>query len=481
MANGEQFSFSYTDPEGVKRQVYCLPFEDSDIPWYFLLSVRQQVFTEQNQTFLTLSLILLGSVLLIVAATVYVFYDSRSRIDEARAEARARSSFLSNMSHDIRTPLNGIIGLIYLMKKDIERGDTISIDKRLDKEAETAQYLLSLVNNILDISKLEDGKVELNNAAVSPEMIVDAIWSMQKSTIEGRGIHFVLEKEIIEPWVMGDDVLIKRILMNIVGNSAKFTPAEGTITLALRQRPVDANHVDTIFVCSDTGCGMSKKFLDHLWDRFSQERNDATPAGTGTGLGMAISKLLVDAMGGEIDVTSELGKGSTFTVTLHTKIATETPTVVLAAQPATDALQPDDGRPIRLLVAEDNELNAELLIEILESEGFEVEHAADGRQAVDKFQDSAVGAFDAILMDMQMPILDGCEASAQIRALDRADAKTVTIFACTANSFQEDREHALSVGMNDFITKPIDVHALLKKLTERQIGTQHGARTEARF
>jgi CheY-like chemotaxis protein len=228
----------------------------------------------------------------------------------------------------------------------------------------------------------------------------------------------------------------------------------------VNQEREDDHHVATTFICADTGCGMTQDFLNHIWDRYSQEKNKADTNVKSTGLGMAISKLMVDAMGGEIFVESELDKGSTFTVVLHSEIA-EAPT---CAPVIPETNQGDQDHPLKLLVAEDNELNAELLVEILESEGFQVICASDGQEAVDAFEHTALKEVDAILMDMQMPVMDGCEASAKIRNLDRPDAKTVTIFACTANSFQDDRERAISSGMNDFITKPIDVNVLMKKL-----------------
>jgi CheY-like chemotaxis protein len=206
--------------------------------------------------------------------------------------------------------------------------------------------------------------------------------------------------------------------------------------------------------------------LRHIWDRFSQEKNNVKTGVKSTGLGMAITKLICDAMGAEVKAESELGKGSVFTVTLHSPISQESECPQIETVAREEKHDEVLDRPMKLLVAEDNELNAELLVEILESEGFQVLYAQNGKVAVEEFQESQPGDIDAVLMDMQMPIMDGCEAASEIRRLDRTDAKTVTIFACTANSFQEDREHAIASGMNDFITKPIDVKVLLKKLEE---------------
>jgi signal transduction histidine kinase/ActR/RegA family two-component response regulator len=476
MADDEAFTFSYTDAEGDTRQVYCQPFPGDEVNWYFVMTVEQSLFAQRSQELLRVSLVVMGLIVVIMTALLMMVSHANRKAATAKAEAAARSGFLSNMSHEIRTPLNGIIGLIYLMEKDLDQGAGREVLRpRLEKERETANYLLALVNNILDISKLEAGKLDLRFEPASPEAIADAIWSMQKSNMDSRGLTFVLEKNIPFPWVMGDEVLIKRILMNLVGNAAKFTPRGGTITLSVTQEELPDHRVVTTYRCADTGCGMTEEFQEHIWDAFSQEQNSMQSSVKGTGLGMSISKRLTDAMGGEISVKSKIGKGSTFTVSLPSQIADEPPASLLQAMADSAEHQENkEERPIRLLLAEDNELNAELLIEILEDEGFQVVHAVDGQEAVDAFRNSEHREFDAILMDMQMPVLDGCGASEKIRALDRPDAKEVIIFACTANSFQEDREKALNSGMNDFITKPIDVNVLLKKLSRVNAAKEGG-------
>jgi signal transduction histidine kinase/ActR/RegA family two-component response regulator len=468
MNAGDTFTFRYTEETGESRVVYCMPFDEIGIPWYFLLSVDEAVFTEQNQQFLVMSMGMLAAIVIVILVVLAFVVLAQRKVIMAKAEASARSNFLANMSHEIRTPLNGIIGLLYLTKKDLENGaDRNTIEQRLVKTTNTADYLLSLINNILDISKLQAGRVEINNDVISPELILDAIWSMQKNNIEGRGIEFVVKREISVPWIIGDELLIKQILMNILGNAAKFTPAGGRITFSVTQKKEDAHHVATTFICQDTGCGMSEAFLDHIWDSFSQEKNKSGIRVKGTGLGMAISKLLTDAMHGEIRVESKLEEGSTFYVTLHSEIAKHSPAHLQENRGVVD--RNGDGK-LKILVVEDNELNAEILIDILESEGFETVSAENGEVAVKIFSDSAIGEIDVILMDMQMPIMDGCAATVEIRKLNRADAKTVPIFACTANNFSEDRERAEKSGMNDFLSKPIDVDELLKKINGKTSG-----------
>jgi signal transduction histidine kinase/CheY-like chemotaxis protein len=464
MRNVEQFCFYYTNAEGTERIVYCMPFEEEGIPWYFLSSVETTVFSEQNHSLLAMSMGMLAGIVVVIILVLIFVMISQHKVIVANAEAKARSVFLANMSHEIRTPLNGIIGMLFLMEKDLDSGqEQTVIRQRLTKTQETAEYLLSLINNILDVSKLQAGKVSVNDDTVSPDSITDAIWSMQKNNIENRGIRFAVEKEITVPWIIGDELMIKQVLMNILSNAAKFTPSGGQITLSVTQKAEEPGRVSTIFTCADTGCGMSEGFLDHIWDSFSQERSSNEESIKGTGLGMAISKLLVDAMGGELTVKSKLGEGSTFSMILHSRIAPHAPDIHRDSK-VIPAVTEQEHRPLRILVAEDNELNAEILTEILEDEGFEVICAPNGQAAVEQFRSSAVGEIQVILMDMQMPVMDGCEATKEIRSMDRADAGKVSVFACTANNFNEDRERAETSGMNDFLSKPIDVRELLKKL-----------------
>jgi CheY-like chemotaxis protein len=268
---------------------------------------------------------------------------------------------------------------------------------------------------------------------------------------------------ILVPWIEGDDILIKRVLMNIIGNAAKFTPAGGTITFSVDQKWEDNGLVATTFTCKDTGCGMDQEFMEHIWDTFTQEhRSENSKSSGGTGLGMAISKLLIDAMGGEISVDSKPGQGSTFTVTLHSSSASRI--LPRFSQQDDEKDSQTEAAPCKIIVAEDNELNAEILVEVLKGEGFEVAHAANGKEAVDIFSSSEENEYRLILMDMQMPVMDGCAATEKIRSLSRRDAVTIQIFACTANTFKEDRNRAYQSGMNDFLAKPIDVNELIQKI-----------------
>jgi signal transduction histidine kinase/ActR/RegA family two-component response regulator len=467
--SGETFQFRFRDEEGRKKLMYFVPFS-GDTGWYFMITIDESSFAEQNNRFIAATVMMLLVIILVSVLLILSLVSVHTRTVRTVEKARAQSEFLSNMSHEIRTPLNGLIGLNHLIMTHIDDGDNIDqIKDWLQKSHSTANYLLSLVNDILDMSKLQAGKVDIISEPVMVESIIDSIWSMQRDNIESRGVEFIVNQDIPFPCVIGDSTRIKQVLMNIVGNSAKFTPSGGSITLSVHQEETSCG-ILTVYRCQDTGIGMSEEFSEKIFDVFSQERNTNSDSAKGTGLGMPISKLLVDAMGGDIRVESKLGKGTTFIVSIPSMISNAEPsymdqhTADTAADSKSIAESIQSGRPLKILMTEDNELNAEILLDILSAEGFEVDHAENGQIAVDLFEKSGEGEYDIILMDMQMPVMDGCTAASEIRRLDRPDAKTVIIFACTANTFQEDREKAINSGMNDFLTKPIDVNVLLDKL-----------------
>ncbi len=467
LVKNETFSFQYLDTDGVRKDIYCKSIDGMDLT--FLMIIPANVLVKQIMNFVVMSMVILFVFVIILIAVFIFLYYSSQRVNRISAETKVRNEFLTNMSHEIRTPLNGLIGLNHLSRVHIDNKD--KLEKYLDKMQSTATYLLSLVNDVLDVAKFQSGKVEVIREPMCIDTIMDEIWSMQYNNVHSRGVEFLMNRDISFPFVMGDEVRVKQVLMNIIGNAAKFTPEGGKITVSVTQQEEDANCVMTTFTCTDTGCGMSPKYLEHIWEAFSQDKNSDSAGVKGTGLGMTISNLLVRAMGGEIYVESELGKGSTFTVILHSEITKTIPDIVESHTQYEEGTEPeaeDSGREkkksFHILVAEDVELNAEILVEILQQEGFTVDHAANGREAVEMFRQSPPGEYDIILMDMQMPIMDGCTASMEIRKLDRPDAKTVVIFACTANTFQEDRDKAMKSGMDGFLSKPIRVSAMLNKL-----------------
>lgn len=469
--HSETFAFYHSHNGDPSRELfYFIPFP-KEIDLYFIMSVNEEVFDEQNKTFVTISMSLLTIGIITVILMLLVVMHFQNKFIRTSEKAKSQKEFLSNMSHEIRTPLNGLIGMNHLIMVHIDdESQKPRIKEWLQKSHSTANYLLSLINDILDMSKLQAGKVDIIQEPLFVEALVDEIAAMQTDNIQSRGVTFLVEKDIIEPCVEGDATRIKQILMNIVGNAAKFTPKGKEIRFSVHQERVDDTHVITSYQCADTGIGISKEYIGKIFDSFSQERHRNNNGIKGTGLGMAISKLLANAMGGDITVTSELHVGSTFTVTIPSNIVKEVPENLLK-NPDQDAseiptLRHSEKKPVKILVAEDVEMNAEVLIEILKLDGFETAHAANGQEALALFEQSEIGEFDIILMDMQMPVMDGCTASRKIRALDRTDAASVMIYACTANTFQEDRDLALENGMNDFLTKPIDVTILLEKMAK---------------
>lgn len=437
---------------------YYHKVENTD--WFMVITVPKSVVVKPGNYFILMSGMLLFVVIcILIAASALVIYFSLELV-RTKATSKAHSEFLSIMSHEIRTPLNGLIGLNYLMRNN--QKDEEKMQEYLRKSNSTAQYLLSLINDILDMSKIQAGKMEIDERPFSLTYELSMIESMIRGKMEAKNIHFTIEKHIDADIIVGDATRINQILVNILGNAAKFTDIEGHISLQIEQKKLRKKEVETIYRVTDDGCGMTKEFQEHIFDSFTQEKIQMRMEQKGTGLGMPISRLLAEQMGGTLEVCSRLNEGSRFTFTLKSEVSDTVPdTVVL-----TDTVEEGEreGRMLRILLAEDQDLNAEILMELLEEEGFQVTRASDGEEVVEIFEQSEPGTYDVILMDVQMPKQNGYEATKSIRALNRADAESILIYACTANAFKEDCEMALQSGMNDFITKPINVEKLMRKL-----------------
>ncbi len=484
ISEGVQFTINVTNSAGERLVMSFAPVEGTS--WSFIMTVPASVFERQSAPFIAMTGAMLSVMVLVLTGMMLLIYRFMKRSVQARAEAAARSEFLSNMSHEIRTPLNGIIGLNHLMARHID--DRAAMEGYVRKLGKAAQYLLSLVNDILDVSKLQAGKVQLVRAPFDLRAAIDNVCEMQREPMDERGIDFKLDNGLLTfPWVVGDEIRLSQVLMNILSNAVKFTPVGGRITLRASQGIRDERGFAPVTISiADTGCGMTPEFQRQIFDMFTQERTSNSESQKGTGLGMAISYLLVKQMGGLLTVESELGSGSCFTVCVSLPVdpshrhgqapagtepegsarvgeraPVEAPVGLSGGEPGGS---PRSARPMKLLVAEDNELNADIISSILSEEGFEVVVAENGQRAVELFEASAVGEFSAILMDAQMPVMDGYEAARVIRKLDRADAGKVFIFACTASTFTEDRNRAMGAGMNDFLAKPLNVPAMLSKL-----------------
>lgn len=381
-------------------------------------------------------------------------------LQTARRANRSKTDFLRRMSHDIRTPLNGIIGLLEIDEAHFDNIDLIRSNH--EKMMISANHLLSLVNDVLQMSKMEDGSIELARESIDLLYLTKDIVTIVVDRALEAGIRWNYErgKTVISyRYIYGSPVHLRQIFLNIYSNCIKYNRHGGTITTivdALRDRDGICRYRWTI---SDTGVGMSQEFLSHIFEPFSQEKNDARSIYQDTGLGMSIVKNLVDLMGGTIAVTSKEGVGSTFVITLPFEIA-PTP----SDAPSPEAHPPRGIKGLHLLLAEDNELNAEIAAMLLQDQGAKITVVSDGAQAVEAFQANPAGTFDAILMDVMMPVLDGIEATKQIRSQDHPDASTIPIIAMTANAFREDEQKCLAAGMNAHLAKPLQMKKVIETI-----------------
>lgn len=379
----------------------------------------------------------------------------------AENASKEKSDFLSRMSHEIRTPMNGIIGMTHIAKMSL--GNRGKLEDSLNKLDMSSRFLLALINDILDMARIESGKVELVEKEFNLLQLLDNIEIMFAQRAADNNIDFdIIKKGLTGQALIGDELRITQIIINIVSNAIKFTPAGGKIIFEIHQTPVDSSHINLQFAVSDTGVGMSKEFMKHMFEPFEQEKQSIMQY-SGTGLGLAICKNLLKMMHGTMTVKSRTGEGSTFTVCLTLEqSANENPVILSGNEKKAD--KPVLLAGCRILIAEDNEINAEIVMAILETTGALMEHVWTGRQAVDKFSASADGFYNLVLMDVQMPEMDGLEATRIIRNLPRTDAKTIPVIALTANAFRNDMEIAFQSGMNDYLSKPIDSDKLIRMI-----------------
>ena len=387
---------------------------------------------------------------------------------------KAKTDFLSNMSHDIRTPMNAIIGITSLIRHDA--GNKAKVIEYADKIDISSQHLLGIINDVLDMSKIEAGKTVFKYSDFSILDLVQELDTIFHTQIyEKQQTLTIIKENIQHEWVNGDQVHLMQIFSNLLSNAVKYTQEGGKIQFFVEECETKSSvYAKYRFLVSDNGMGMSADFKDTIFDAFTRAESSLTNKIQGTGLGMAITKNLVEAMGGTIDVESELGQGSCFEVLLDLKIA-EDRTVALAAQEETDEQDGNILQGMRFLCAEDNELNAEILTELLKIEGAECTICENGEEILKAFEQSAPGDYDMILMDVQMPVMNGYEATRAIRRSSHKLAKTIPIIAMTANAFSEDIQHSLAAGMNAHVSKPVEMKVLEK--TIRSIKSGGGYRT----
>ena len=392
--------------------------------------------------------------------------DEMRRAQNAAAEAlqsaerasKAKTDFLSNMSHDIRTPMNAIIGITTLMKNELHEPEKLA--EHLSKLESSGQLLLGIINDILDMSRIESGKTTLNVEKMNLPQQVSQLDSIIRQQAGQRRQSFTVSTDLQHENVLGDPNRLNQVLMNILSNAVKYTPTGGHIRLEVEELPRNEHYARYRFVVQDDGIGMSEAFQKTLFDPFTREEKSGTNKVQGTGLGMAITKSVVDLMGGSISVESATGKGTRFEVVLEFPIDTEADAVqqVQALPEEEEAASPLSG--MRFLCAEDNAINAEILEMLLEAKGAGCTICSNGQEIVDAFASVKPGDYDMILMDIQMPVMDGLEATRRIRSSENPLGRTIPILAMTANAFLEDMQKSKEAGMDEHLSKPVDISAL---------------------
>ncbi len=382
----------------------------------------------------------------------------------AQEESRSKTTFLSQMSHEIRTPMNGIMGMLALARGKLAPQNLAM--QYLTKAGELSDHLLSLINDILDMSRIEAGKVELECKAFSLKKLGEHLYDMFAKTLEARSVHYEVKfEDMTVDYVKGDELRLSQVIINFLSNAVKFTK-EGEITVTFRQMMLQNGKADLMICVHDTGIGMKTEFISRIFRPFEQEGEHITREYGGSGLGMAITDNLVRLMGGEIIVKSKQGEGSDFTVFISLPVAEPEEAAAPAAAAAAGQKEENENafRGRRILMAEDNEINAIVAVEFLNEMGAEVDVAENGQIAVDKFASHPENYYDFILMDVQMPVMDGRKAARTIRALDRPDAGSILIFALSADAFTEDERLSIESGMNGHYTKPVDFEALQRSV-----------------
>ena len=448
--------------------------------WHLMLFVPENIiFNSVNTMFQTILIVIIGILCIAVLITillVFVFLRKYGNdlmlkkqlvvsdmlgkaADKAVEASYAKTMFFSNMSHDIRTPINGIIGMTTIaMRHTDDRAVVLDCLQKIDK---TSFHLLSLINDVLDMSRIESKKTEISNHAINIETIIEECKSIVFGQLADRDLDFICETvNIKHPDVLGDSLHLKQVLINILGNSVKFTADGGRIRFVTEEEELTGDTVLFSFTVADTGCGMTKEFIEHAFEPFSQENSGMRTNYTGTGLGLAIASQLTRLMNGKIDVQSEVGKGSSFRVTIPFGIGK----AALPDENKKDAADEVDFKKIRILLVEDNDLNRELATVLLGEAGITVETAENGQTAVDAFLGHEPYYYDAILMDVMMPVMDGLAATRAIRASSAADARSIPVIAMTANAFEEDIRKTHDAGMNAHLSKPIVIKEVLNVL-----------------
>ena len=388
-----------------------------------------------------------------------------SAYESARQASRAKSDFLANMSHDIRTPMNAIMGMSTIARRNIH--DPEKLEDCLNKIDASSKHLLSLINSVLDMSKIESGTVVFVEEVFQLDQMIEDIKRIVQPQAEKKDIQFTGEYETLQGvMVKSDPIRIRQVLLNIVGNAIKFTPEKGKVHCSgFKVLSIYDGYSTFEFTCEDNGIGMDQEFVDKIFQPYERSKNVTSNEIEGSGPGMFISKNIVEMMNGEIYVESKKGEGTKFTVIFHLKEISEQPEKEKTEQNEETQIAFDAMKGKRILLVEDNDMNREIAQEFLTEEGILVENAVNGKEAVEKMEQSSLYYYDLILMDIQMPVMNGYEASAAIRRMDREDSG-LPIIAMTANAFSDDIRQAKEAGMNEHIAKPIDVSVMFSVLSD---------------
>ena len=445
----------------------CLTVE-CNIPnymWYFEIEPKDG-WIPASQWFTTIFISYLFSLMI---STSFYLYTSRKfqqqqyaiqlkeSAEQARSANEAKTRFLFNMSHDIRTPMNAIIGFSGLMEQNLDHKEKAK--GYLKKIQASSNLLLTIINQVLEMARIESGTATLNLEPCNLSELFHSVNFVFESYVKKKGLHFQVDSKVQHHYAFCDITKLQQIYLNIVSNAIKYTPADHAITVSVIEVPSHKeNYARYIFVCKDTGYGMSEEFLPHIFEEFTREHTTTENKISGTGLGLSIVKSMVDLMGGTIKVESIKGKGTKFTVDIALQIASKEE--FTEEQVMTKEIVNNEMKHKRILLAEDNDLNAEIAIEILKSEGYLVEHASHGQQCIEMLQNASDGYYDLILMDIQMPFMNGYEACKEIRKTKDTQKANIPIIAMTANAFEEDKQMAMQAGMNDYVPKPMDMKIL---------------------
>ena len=409
---------------------------------------------------------------LLVVAIFYQIFSKKQRekqytaeLEKAAEQARnaneAKTRFLFNMSHDIRTPMNAIIGFSGLLEKNLH--DEEKAKEYLKKLQSSGNLLMLIIDQVLEMARIESGTASLKLEAEDLSELFHSVYSVFESEVEKKGIHFCVHTSVEHKYAICDKTKIQEIYLNIVSNAIKYTPDGHSIHVTIREvASDDVRKAKYVFICEDTGIGMSKEYLPHIFEEFSREKTTTENKIVGTGLGLPIVKSMIELMGGSIQVESTQGTGTKFTVMVSLTIASKED---VYKEPEPKLISDRDRKKdIRILLAEDNELNAEIAIELLTEAGFLVDRVADGQECCEQMKEMPEGYYDLILMDIQMPNLNGYEATKKIRQMDSQKKASIPIIAMTANAFAEDKEMTRKMGMNAHIAKPIDVELLISTI-----------------